>query len=151
LADSREVAEHWLPRADRKKRAQVEAFMDWATTGMKPATGAVFSVAVFPIFKGEAPASEEEQKPKRDALRAKWAAWEALLGDRDYIVGSEVSLADLVAYYDIQQGVLMLKEDVEAYPTLAKWYHRLHDLKEVTKVNDLGTAFAKQMMPKLFE
>ncbi|XP_048467614.1 glutathione S-transferase theta-3-like [Rhincodon typus] len=103
LAGRYKTPDHWYP-ADLQSRARVDEYLDWQHTSLRPLAGKIFMMkALFPVVTG-APCPEEKMVEAQDELAQVLKKFqEKFLQEKPYIVGAEISLADLVAVAELMQ------------------------------------------------
>ncbi|XP_008285263.1 glutathione S-transferase theta-1a isoform X1 [Stegastes partitus] len=125
LAKKHSVADHWYP-ADLQQRARVHEYLSWQHLNLRSHASKVFLLMVFypVIVDGKAPkekmdAALEELKQSLDLLEQKF------LQDKPFIIGNEVSIADLVALVEISQPTGAGVKVFEGRPKLEAWRDRV--------------------------
>jgi len=125
LARKYKVADNWYP-ADVKARARVDEYLDWQHTGLRKAGVDYFISLVFvPMFSGKpvdkAKVAENEEKLGKvlDELE------KSFLGDKKFLAGNEISIADLCAMTEIMQVVATKLDIFTKRPTLKAWKDRV--------------------------
>ncbi|KAM6423008.1 glutathione S-transferase theta-1-like isoform 2-T2 [Liasis olivaceus] len=106
--------DHWYP-SDIQRRAKVDEYLSWHQV-------------LIPLFTGQ-PLSPEKLQEVMDGLAASLDQFEELfLQDKPFLVGSEVSLADLVAVVDLMQPVGVGCDIFKDRPKLAEWRNRMEEV-----------------------
>ncbi|KAE8634603.1 hypothetical protein XENTR_v10002362 [Xenopus tropicalis] len=125
MARKFKTADHWYP-SDIQKCAKVDEYLAWQHTNTRPNGSKVFWVkCLTPLILGqEAPAE------KVDAVVAEFNTTmnnfeEKFLGNKLFIAGDEISVADLVAIVEIMQVVAGGINVFDDRPKLAAWKKRV--------------------------
>jgi len=142
LATKYKVADHWYP-AELKARARVDEYLDWHHTGIRKAGVNYFvSVVLTPLMTG-GPADKAEVAGNLEKFfKVLDVMDKTFLGDKKFLAGDEISIADLCAMSEIIQ-VAAAKVDVFAKnPNLKAWGDRV--TKALNPVFDEANAFVKK-------
>ncbi|XP_078082924.1 glutathione S-transferase theta-1-like [Mustelus asterias] len=125
LACKYQTPDHWYP-ADLQKRARVDEYLSWQHATLGPQAGNIFKMkTILPIITGE-PVPEDKMKEAQDELSQVLARFqEKFLQDKPYIVGTEISLADLVAIVALMQPLGVGYDPLEGSATLTAWRERV--------------------------
>ncbi|XP_067911522.1 glutathione S-transferase theta-1-like [Heterodontus francisci] len=125
LACKYQTPDHWYP-ADLQKRARVDEYLAWQHTELRPQAGKVFMVkGMSPVLAGE-PVPEDRLKEVVDELTQSLKKFEEkFLQDKPYIVGAEISLADLVAIVELMQPLGAGYDPLKGSATLTAWHDRV--------------------------
>jgi glutathione S-transferase len=112
---------------DLKARARVNAAMDWINTALYPAFGHNLCYPqVLPNFKWEDPAAQSLALGKGQIKSRRYLSVmnDAMLKDRPFLCGNQISIADYQA-----SGIISLGEltgcDFAAWPHVQAWYERM--------------------------
>jgi glutathione S-transferase len=124
---------------DPKKRAKINAMMDWLNTGLYRDFGYGFIYQqIFPHFKH---ADENVQKAMVDVARERATKWLNIL-DKDiigpknkYLLGDEITIADyfgagIVTLADI------VRSDLSSWPNVRRWLGNMRALPSWDKINE---------------
>uniref|UniRef100_A0A670JRP2 glutathione transferase n=1 Tax=Podarcis muralis TaxID=64176 RepID=A0A670JRP2_PODMU len=119
--------DHWYP-SDVQKRAKVDEYLSWHQANIRAnAPKAMWIKVLIPLFTGQ-PLPPEKLQEVMEGLSACLTQLEELfLQDKPFLVGSEVSLADLVAIVELMQPVGVGCDIFEGRPRLAKWRDRVEE------------------------
>uniref|UniRef100_A0A8C5SBC2 Glutathione transferase n=1 Tax=Laticauda laticaudata TaxID=8630 RepID=A0A8C5SBC2_LATLA len=98
--------DHWYP-SDLQKRAKVDEYLSWHQATIRSnAPKTMWIKVLIPLLTGQ-PLPPEKLQEVMDGLAMALDYFEGLfLQDKPFLVGSEVSLADLVAIVDLMQVTL---------------------------------------------
>ncbi|KAL7983203.1 hypothetical protein Chor_000065 [Crotalus horridus] len=138
--------DHWYP-SDLQKRAKVDEYLSWHQANIRSNAPKTMWIKVglgcssvgitallplmqvlIPLFTGQ-PLPPEKLQEVMDGLTAALDQFEGLfLQDKPFLVGSEVSLADLVAIVDLMQPVGVGCDIFKDRPRLAEWRKRTEDV-----------------------
>ncbi|XP_025893507.1 glutathione S-transferase theta-1-like [Nothoprocta perdicaria] len=117
--------DHWYP-SDLQKRARVDEYLSWQHTSIRAKGSEVFlSRLMLPVLIGQ-PLPPEKVTGITQGLNFVLKQFEEkFLQDKAFIVGTEVSLADLVALVELMQPVGAGYNLFEERPKLAEWRSRV--------------------------
>uniref|UniRef100_A0A8C3F1T9 glutathione transferase n=1 Tax=Chrysemys picta bellii TaxID=8478 RepID=A0A8C3F1T9_CHRPI len=102
--------DHWYP-SDLQKRARVDEYLSWHQPG-----------------RGGQPFSPEKLEEAVEELNSALKQFEEkFLQDKPFIVGNEISLADLVAIVELMQPVGCGCDIFENRPKLVEWRSRVEE------------------------
>ncbi|TNN52405.1 Glutathione S-transferase theta-1 [Liparis tanakae] len=119
------VADHWLP-ADLQQRARVNEYLSWQHMNLRAHGSKVFLLkALFPIVMGAEVPKEKMAAALEDLSQSLRTLEETFLQSKAFIVGEEVSLADLVAIVEIMQPVGVGVDVFDGRPALHAWSERV--------------------------
>ncbi|KAM6423007.1 glutathione S-transferase theta-1-like isoform 1-T1 [Liasis olivaceus] len=120
--------DHWYP-SDIQRRAKVDEYLSWHQASIRSnAPKTMWIKVLIPLFTGQ-PLSPEKLQEVMDGLAASLDQFEELfLQDKPFLVGSEVSLADLVAVVDLMQPVGVGCDIFKDRPKLAEWRNRMEEV-----------------------
>ncbi|KAG6543989.1 hypothetical protein Mapa_014613 [Marchantia paleacea] len=133
LALTRSVSDHWYP-ADARKRARVDALLDWYQTNLRHTAKYVFSKALqVLVFKLPEPMDEEVRIHEKDMTVALNHLERTLLSrEGPFLLGAwQPSIADVLLSCEVMQLKLLTKRDCEAIldsrPKIRKWLQELEN------------------------
>ncbi|TFK13945.1 solute carrier family 2, facilitated glucose transporter member 11-like [Platysternon megacephalum] len=118
--------DHWYP-SDTQKRARVDEYLSWHHTNIRGNAGKPLWIKVFiPLITGQTLPPEKLQEVMDELAIALKQFEEKFLQDKLFIVGNEISLADLMAIVELMQpiGVGDIFED---RPKLSEWRNRVEE------------------------
>ncbi|XP_069476514.1 glutathione S-transferase theta-3-like [Ambystoma mexicanum] len=117
--------DHWYP-VDLQKRAQVDEYLSWQHTAVRACGSEVFwRKAMTPILLGTE-ADPEKMAAAIKEMNGALGQFEAkFLQDKPFIVGDEISLADLVAIVALLQPVASGVDIFKDRPKLDAWRERV--------------------------
>ena len=124
LADSRGVADHWYP-ADLRKRAVVDMYLDQHHSFLRVGISQSATTLMTPRVTGEQ-IDLPMFKRSRKYLKQGLADLEVRLSKYAYICGPEMTIADLSAACELDQGKLAA-HDLSKYPKVNDWLSRMID------------------------
>ncbi|KAJ7309732.1 hypothetical protein JRQ81_007795 [Phrynocephalus forsythii] len=94
---------HWYP-PDMKKRARVDEYLAWQHTNIRTTASKILWLkVVIPLFLGQQVPQEKVQDAIEDLNLSLQKLEEKFLQDKPFLIGNEVSLADLVAVVELMQ------------------------------------------------
>ncbi|XP_026538665.1 glutathione S-transferase theta-1-like [Notechis scutatus] len=119
--------DHWYP-SDLQKRAKVDEYLSWHQATIRSnAPKTMWIKVLIPLLTGQ-PLPPEKLQEVMDGLAMALDYLEGLfLQDKPFLVGSEVSLADLVAIVDLMQPVGVGCDIFKDRPRLVEWRKRTED------------------------
>ncbi|NXL84571.1 GSTT1 transferase, partial [Alectura lathami] len=119
--------DHWYP-SDLQKRAKVDEYLAWQHTSIREKGTKLFLAKVpLPLITGQ-PLPPEKLKGLIEELNIVLKQFEEkFLQDKPFIVGNEISLADLVAVAELMQPVAAGYNLFEERPVLAEWRSRVEE------------------------
>ncbi|XP_063951901.1 glutathione S-transferase theta-1-like [Lytechinus pictus] len=121
------VPDHWYPK-DLEKRARVDEYMAFHHTGTRGGCGRIFySEIVIPMLSGgKEHASEEKLKNDEENLTKQLDKLEnAFLQDNDWLVGDDISVADVLAVSEMMQNTINGRDVTEGRPKLRAFVDRV--------------------------
>ncbi|XP_021268142.1 glutathione S-transferase theta-1 isoform X1 [Numida meleagris] len=119
--------DHWYP-SDIKKRAQVDEYLSWHHANIRAnAPKTMWIKVLIPLFTGQPLPSEKLQEVMEGLSTSLKQFEERFLQDKAFIVGNEISLADLVAIVELMQPVGVGCDIFEDRPRLMEWRRRVEE------------------------
>ncbi|XP_055560729.1 glutathione S-transferase theta-1 isoform X2 [Falco biarmicus] len=119
--------DHWYP-SDIQKRAQVDEYLSWHHANIRAnAPKTMWIKVLIPLFTGQPLPSEKLQEVMEGLSTSLKQFEERFLQDKAFIIGSEISLADLVAIVELMQPVGVGCDVFEDRPRLMEWRRRVED------------------------
>ncbi|NXU50435.1 GSTT1 transferase, partial [Turnix velox] len=119
--------DHWYP-SDIQKRARVDEYLSWHHTHIRAnAPKTMWIKVLIPLFTGQPLPSEKLQEVMEGLTNSLKQFEERFLQDKAFIIGSEISLADLVAIVELMQPVGVGCDIFEDRPRLLEWRRRVED------------------------
>ena len=116
ICSSRQLPDHWYPK-DVKKRALVDQYLDWHHT-LRNGTRGWF----FHQYVAKKPATDTVVVESKEALlKAFDVLNDHTLRDNKFIIGEEISVADLQALNELIQFWMVSKEVYTGYPNIERW------------------------------
>ncbi|XP_054852821.1 glutathione S-transferase theta-1-like [Eublepharis macularius] len=127
LARKFKTPDHWYP-SDLQKRARVDEYLSWQHTATRLYGTKVFFIkALVPLLLDE-PLPPAKLDGALEELKETLKLFEEkFLQDRPFIVGNEISLADLVAIVELMQPLGAGYDIFEGRPKLAAWRRRVEE------------------------
>uniref|UniRef100_A0A8D0KHG4 glutathione transferase n=1 Tax=Salvator merianae TaxID=96440 RepID=A0A8D0KHG4_SALMN len=127
LARKFKTPDHWYP-SDLQKRARVDEYLSWQHTAIRVHGCKVFLIQVYlPLFLGHPMPPEKLEEALKDLERVLDLFEEKFLQDRPFIVGNEISLADLMAIVELMEVVCGGHDVFKGRPKMAAWRSRVED------------------------
>ncbi|XP_031748213.1 glutathione S-transferase theta-1 isoform X1 [Xenopus tropicalis] len=125
LARKYKTPNHWYP-SDLQKRARVDEYLAWQHTNTRPHGSKVFwTKCVSPTILGKEVPSEKMNAVMAEFVTTMNNFEEKFLGNKPFIAGDEISVADLVAIVEIMQVIASGVNVFEERPKLGSWKQRL--------------------------
>ncbi|KAM9260001.1 glutathione S-transferase theta-1 isoform 2-T2 [Cariama cristata] len=119
--------DHWYP-SDIQKRARVDEYLSWHHANIRAnAPKTMWIKVLIPLFTGQPLPSEKLQEVMEGLSTSLKQFEERFLQDKAFIIGSEISLADLVAIVELMQPVGVGCDIFEDRPRLMEWRRRVED------------------------
>ncbi|XP_015264481.1 PREDICTED: glutathione S-transferase theta-1-like [Gekko japonicus] len=116
---------HWYP-PDMKKRGRVDEYLAWQHSTIRPSASKILWLkVVIPLFLGHQVPPEKLQDAIEDLTISLRKLDEKFLQDKAFIVGNEISLADLVAIVELMQPLGAGWDVFEGHPKLLEWRRRV--------------------------
>uniref|UniRef100_A0A8C8VIQ8 glutathione transferase n=1 Tax=Pelusios castaneus TaxID=367368 RepID=A0A8C8VIQ8_9SAUR len=127
LSQKYHTPDHWYP-SDLQKRAQVDEYLSWHHTNIRAnAPKTLWIKVLIPLFTGQTLPSEKLQNVLKELATSLKQFEEKFLQDKPFIVGSEISLADLVAIVELMQPIGVGCDIFEDRPKLLEWRSRVEE------------------------
>ncbi|XP_077163731.1 glutathione S-transferase theta-1-like [Paroedura picta] len=127
LARKFNTPDHWYP-SDLQKRARVDEYLSWQHLATRLCGSKVFLIkALAPIYRDELLSPAKSDGALEDLIGVLKQFEEKFLQDRPFIVGNEISLADLVAIVELMQPLGAGWDIFEGRPKMAAWRHRVEE------------------------
>uniref|UniRef100_A0A7N8XKX4 glutathione transferase n=1 Tax=Mastacembelus armatus TaxID=205130 RepID=A0A7N8XKX4_9TELE len=119
------VPDHWYP-ADLQHRALVNEYLSWQDMNLRAHGSKVFLVrTLYPLVMGSEPPKEKVDAAVEDLKQSLHLLEEKFLQNKPFIIGNNISLADLVAIVEIMQPVASGLDVFEGRPRLIAWRERV--------------------------
>ncbi|CAG09655.1 unnamed protein product, partial [Tetraodon nigroviridis] len=129
------LADHWYP-ADLRLRARVNEYLSWQHANLRGHGSKVFLLrALYPLMAGSEAPKEKMDVAVEDLQQSLSLLESYFLRDKPFIVGEQISMADLVAIVEIMQPVATGHDAFKGHPKLVAWRDRVK----------------KEVGPKLFD
>ncbi|XP_066544808.1 glutathione S-transferase theta-1 [Amia ocellicauda] len=131
LAQKFNTADHWYP-ADVRKRARVNEYLAWQHSTIRPHGSKIFWFKVIiPTLSDNSIPKEKMDSAMEDLETSLQLFEEKFLQDKPFIVGDQISLADLVAIVEMMQPVGSGVDIFASRPKLSAWRDRV--IEEIGK------------------
>lgn len=127
LADKFHTPDHWFP-ADLQKRARVNEYLSWQHTSIRMHGAKIiwFKILIPEVLGAEVP-KEKIENAEENLNVALQLFQDKFLQDKPFIVGDQISLADLVAIVEIMQPFAAGMDVFENRPKLKAWKDRVRE------------------------
>ncbi|XP_076126453.1 glutathione S-transferase theta-1a [Alosa pseudoharengus] len=125
LAEKFSTPDHWYP-AESQKRARVNEYLSWQHKAIRESGSKIFWFrAMVPLLTG-APVDQERMDSAVEDLTSSLTIFEEkFLQKTSFIIGQDISLADLVAIVELMQPVGTGLDVFEGRPLLGEWRDRV--------------------------
>ncbi|XP_031448202.1 glutathione S-transferase theta-2B [Phasianus colchicus] len=127
LARKFKTPDHWYP-SDLQKQARVDEYLSWQQAHIRGKGSKLFlSKVLIPLLAGQ-PLPPEKVESATEELNVVLNQFEEkFLQGKPFIVGNDISLADLVALVELMQPVASGYDLFEERPQLAEWRRRVEE------------------------
>jgi glutathione S-transferase len=137
---------------DLKQRAKVNEAMDWFNSNFYRDFG--YGLCYPQLFPHHKRPAEAVQKATLEWARERAQAWlkilnDNILGDRRYLVGNSITIADYFGVCLLTLGEIT-RCDWSKYPNVNRWVDTMKQLKSWGKVNEVLYGFAGQVKDQQF-
>ncbi|XP_013922334.1 PREDICTED: glutathione S-transferase theta-1-like [Thamnophis sirtalis] len=124
---------YWYP-PDMKKRARVDEYLAWQISTIRAGTSKILWLkVVIPLFVGHQVSPEKLYEAMEELNLAIQKLEDKFLQDKPFLIGPEISLADLVAIVELMQPLGAGCDILVGRPKLQEWRKRV----ELTLGKDL--------------
>ncbi|KAJ6644406.1 Glutathione S-transferase theta-1 [Pseudolycoriella hygida] len=121
LASKHKIADSWYPE-DSKKRARVDEYLEWQHLNTRLGCSLYFMTTwLLPVLMGQKVSEEKVEQAKTQMENALDIITNVWLKDKPFIVGNEITVADIVAATEIEQLVVTNYNPYEGRPKLKAW------------------------------
>ncbi|KAF6081339.1 glutathione S-transferase theta 2B [Phyllostomus discolor] len=119
-----QTADHWYP-SDLQARMRIHEYLGWHGDCIRSTFGvSLWAQVLAPLIGIQVP--EEKLKRNRAAMdRALQCLEDKFLGDKAFLTGQQVTLADIMALEELMQAVAIGCDLFEGRPRLAAWRQRV--------------------------
>jgi glutathione S-transferase len=137
---------------DLKQRARINEAMDWLNSNFYRDYG--YGLIYTQAFPGHKRRSDEAHAGAIEWGKEKTKYWlqqlnDNILGDKKYLCGNDISIADYFGFAIVQVGEL-IRCDFKAYPNVTRWLETMHARPSSAKVYEVIKGFAAQMKDQPF-
>ena len=148
LALSYNVQGDWYP-SDLRKRAKVDEYLDMHHSSLRAGLGQVVFKSMFaPVMEGRKYEDHELEEPKK-MLRKALDQIEMRLTKHKYLAGDFMSIADIAAAHELDQGRFVAL-DLSKWPNTKAWlYHMIDEQPNMMKYAKVMRAFAAKAKPRV--
>ncbi|KAI5133386.1 glutathione S-transferase theta-2B-like [Manis pentadactyla] len=119
-----QTAEHWYP-PDLHARARIHEYLGWHADCIRGVFGVLLWTKVLAPLIGVQVPEEKVQRNRTAMDQALQVLQDKFLGDRAFLTGRQVALADLLALEELMQPVALGYDLFEGRPQLAAWCERV--------------------------
>ncbi|KAI8036387.1 glutathione S-transferase theta-1 [Drosophila gunungcola] len=140
LADKGQLDEKLYPKS-LEARARVDEFLEWQHLNIRLACSMFFRDAwLFPINGLAAKPKPERIQELIEGVETNLGLLELIWLEKDFLVGQQMTVADLVGASEINQlKIFHYKVDEKKFPKVAKWLDRVREA--TNPYHDEGLAF----------
>lgn len=117
------IPERWYPR-DLKSLVRIDEYLQWQHNNLFLGAGMLFYMQlVEPLRTGKLPSQDQVERQKRTLIRCLDDLENIWLNDNKFLVGNEVTFADLMAASSIEQviGMRLFKFDEDRHAKVKIW------------------------------
>nr|XP_044988466.1 glutathione S-transferase theta-2-like isoform X2 [Jaculus jaculus] len=124
LSSKYKVADHWYP-ADPQTRARVHEYLGWHSDNIRGTFGVLlWALVVGPLMGARVPDEKVERNEAQMNQALQWLQ-DKFLGDKAFLTGQQVTLADLMALEELMQPAAVGFDLFKRHPRLAAWRGRV--------------------------
>ncbi|XP_015260699.1 PREDICTED: glutathione S-transferase theta-1-like, partial [Cyprinodon variegatus] len=125
LAQKCSVADHWFP-ADLQQRARVSEYLSWQHLNLRLHCSKVTMLrGMYPFVMGSEVPKEKMDAAMEDMKQSLDLLEEKFLQNKQFIIGSKISLADLVAIVEMMRPLAVGVDVFKDRPKLLAWRDRV--------------------------
>ncbi|XP_004843627.1 glutathione S-transferase theta-1 isoform X1 [Heterocephalus glaber] len=119
------VPDYWYPQ-DLQARARVDEYLAWQHTALRRnCLRALWHKVMFPVFLGEQVSSELLAATLAELDDTLQVFEDKFLQNKAFLIGSQISLADLVAITELMHPIGAGCQVFEGRPKLAAWHRQV--------------------------
>ena len=89
-----------------------------------------------PKFFGMPEFEAKQVEERREQMNLAFDKITTLLGDKDFIAGDSLSLADLQIFCEVAENKVMAQADMSKYEKLEAWFNRVYENEHVKAIHD---------------
>ncbi|XP_026572897.1 glutathione S-transferase theta-1-like [Pseudonaja textilis] len=116
---------YWYP-PDMKKRARVDEYLAWQISTIRAGTSKILWLkVVIPLFIGHQVSPEKLHEAMEELNHTIQKLEDKFLQEKPFLIGPEISLADLVAIVELMQPFGASCDILEGHPKLQEWRKRV--------------------------
>ncbi|XP_077895000.1 glutathione S-transferase theta-2B-like [Ictidomys tridecemlineatus] len=119
-----QVADHWYP-SDLQTRSQIQEYLGWHADNIRSIFGVTLWIRVLAPLIGIQVPEEKVNRNRTYMDHALQQLESKFLGDKPFLVGQQVSLADLMLLEELIQPVAVGYDVFVGRPRLAAWRGRI--------------------------
>lgn len=117
--------DHWYP-SDLQKQAKVDEYLSWQHAAIRaPASKLFWFKLMMPVITGNTTPQAKMDSTLEELNTSLQLFEENFLQDKNFIVGQEISLADIVAIVELMQPLGSGLDIFEGRPKLTAWRERV--------------------------
>jgi glutathione S-transferase len=129
------LPDHWYPN-DIKERVKVDQYLDWHHLNLRFGAAGYFRQKYLLPLLGLKTSESMERSTHKALVEALKTMDQVFLYQTPFIGGSDVSIADLSAYCETQQLVI-IDFDFTPYRSIVTWRQRMRELPYWDKVHEI--------------
>uniref|UniRef100_A0A8D2B2G2 Glutathione S-transferase theta-2 n=1 Tax=Sciurus vulgaris TaxID=55149 RepID=A0A8D2B2G2_SCIVU len=119
-----QVADHWYP-SDLQTRSRIHEYLGWHADNIRGTFGVTLWIQVLAPHIGTQVPEEKVKRNRTYMDRALQQLESKFLGDKAFLVGQQVTLADLMLLEELMQPVALGHDVFVGWPKLAAWRGRM--------------------------
>ncbi|CAH1954574.1 unnamed protein product [Acanthoscelides obtectus] len=117
------IPDHWYPE-DRKTQAKIDEYLEWHHLGLRRhCIIHIWTSFILPMMTGRTPSESATQTTKKNMIKSLGDFQRLFMSeDKKYIVGDQISFADLQAACEVDQ-LRMVSYEIQAenFPKIKVW------------------------------
>ncbi|XP_003478004.3 glutathione S-transferase theta-2 [Cavia porcellus] len=115
-----QVGDHWYP-PDLQSRARIHEYLGWHADNIRGTFGVTLWARIIAPLMGLQIPEEEVERNKTGMSQALQQLEDKFLRDKAFLMGQEMTLADLMSLEELMQPVIFGYDVFEGRPRLAAW------------------------------
>jgi len=135
LAKKFKTQENWYPHVDLKRAAKIDEYLDLHHTVTRKIANLIFFTLFAPALGVKDPNFSSE-RAKKDATFALKIVENNYLSKSKYMIGDEISVADLSAYCEIEEYFMFLGQSSTPWPNVTRWMKLMGEIPQVKEYDD---------------
>ena len=121
---------------DLIQRQKVDCGLDFNACQVRPNLLPMIIAIIGPKFFGMPEFEAKQVEERREQMNLAFDKITTLLGDKDFIAGDSLSLADLQIFCEVAENKVMAQADMSKYEKLEAWFNRVYENEHVKAIHD---------------